>query len=146
MTGYLKRAAVGAGLCAVAFAAPALAQDEMTFEVGTEFRLQMGDYVLPEGSYRLEQADFDNEVFILYDAKDVAEGEPIAMINAWRVPGPDDLDEPRFETEARFSVTRARLAGGLPVLRGWTVEGERWRIRDVVEADEENPALDWAVN
>lgn len=134
MEGTVACVALGLGLFV---ASPAFAQAEsdwdLAFEMRNEFRVKMGDYVLPAGEYRLEQMDQDARTFVLYDDHEPADRQPIAMLDVWRVPSPVIADEQ--ETEVRFEIKRDPSGVRMPVLQGWTISGERWKIRDVIETE-----------
>ena len=123
------------GLSAL-LSAPVLAQtaeEQLVFPLKTDARLAMGDYVLPPGEYRLECIDPDEDVFELFEGTD-ANATPVAMIDAWNVPMPAGVRH--NPSQVRLEIQDARAASDdMPVLKGWTILGDRWRIRDVVEAD-----------
>lgn len=96
----------------------------------TDAVTRIGDYRLPPGEYWLEQESIDATVFVLYDDDDPARANPIAMVDAWIIPTSD----PGI-AESNVRVLYDPEDRGLPVIEGWTIEGQRWKVRDVVSAD-----------
>lgn len=117
---------------------------QMTFEMRNDFRVRMGDYIMPEGMYRLEQVSQDADYFALYETSESADGQPIAMLDVWRVPEP--VEDETEGTEARFEIVHDPAGSGTPIFQGFTIAGERWKIRDVVETDDQTVLEQWFGN
>lgn len=99
----------------------------------TDAIVRVGDYRLPPGDYWLEQADMDADIFVLYDEDDPARANPIAMVDVWRVPVPR-IAEAEAEVAIRYDPDEQKM----PILEGWMIDGQRWKVRDVVAADEQS--------
>lgn len=107
-------------------------ENEIEFPMTTTFKVQVGDsMVLPAARYTLRQVDRDSNVFALYKGTENLTG-PIAMIDAQELPA---VDQPLVsnETQATFQMSQAN-GNGVPVLEGWTIYGQRWKVHEVTEA------------
>lgn len=131
------KSAILALLLALAVAPAALAQgplqQKVHYTITTQHALRMGDYMLPAGTYVLQQVNVtDLNRFALYRGD--MDDEPIAIIHTTRV----DYKTGEYREKAGIALTIDEgRAGAPPMLRGWVVPGEDgWQVLSV-DADDD---------
>ncbi|NOT42981.1 MAG: hypothetical protein HOP14_00075 [Acidobacteria bacterium] len=129
-------------VCGVALAGAmvsAQTQDnDVIFPAETEFQLATGEKVMPAGDYRIERIGHSS-MFVLYDGRDTDMASPVAIIDATeQTRGPADFGKvlAHFEAHPESGHEETR------VLRGWTLDGARWNIQNVVETNGEGTFAD----
>ena len=137
MTIRLHRWLMTAVFAAVAGVASAQSADLLKYDIEMKSALQINSstYVMPPGQYRLEQFDDTTPNLFILRQKDMdgSLSEPLAILDAWRVP----------YFEAGMEQTGVKLvtdpeAGGVAVLTGWQIGEAYWRLRDVAALDAEH--------
>ncbi|MGE0592283.1 MAG: hypothetical protein AB7G23_11470 [Vicinamibacterales bacterium] len=132
-------------ICAVALAAttisaqaPENSGDDVIFPAPMQFQLATGEKVLPAGDYRIERIGHSS-MFVLYDGRDTEQASPVAMIDATeQTRGPAEFGK----VAAHFEAHPESGHEDTRVLRGWTLDGARWNIQNVVETDAEGRFAD----
>ncbi|MGE0812839.1 MAG: hypothetical protein AB7O28_01250 [Vicinamibacterales bacterium] len=120
---------------AVAAQAPSTKRAEFTFK--TAVMLNMSGYVLSAGEYTLERVPDTGTIFRLHRGPVTEAVEPLAVIDTWntRWPAAQTGESAPADTEALVTIRAPMHGASVRSLEGFTVEGDYYKIRDVLAVD-----------